>query len=139
VKSNNLRQLDAFAVPAPTLDPIPDSIIFAQPTFQRAFVLACDASGLDDKQISGPLGIDGGQWSRIKNGGANFPMGQYPEFRELVRNDILLKWVNHRCGLETKPLASEIERRLAETQSRLEEKERELATIMKFIKETRLG
>ena len=139
MKSNDLRQVDAFEVPSPTLEPIPDSIIFAQPSFQRAFALACDTSGLDDKQIYGPLGIDKGQWSRIKSGDANFPMEKYPQFRRLVGNDILLKWIANRCGQELRPLASDLERENGRLREELAQAKRERDVIVQFVKESRLG
>jgi hypothetical protein len=139
MKSNDLRQLDAFAVHAPTPGPVSPAIVHAQPDFNASLVLSIAASGRDDKQIYGPLDIDAGQWSRIRSGAAHFPMTKYTPFAQLVGNDIPLQWLAFKRGYELKPLASDLERQNAQLQEELTQARRELAAVVKFVKETRLG
>jgi len=89
---------------------VSDEFVFSRPTLLHAINFAQEISGLEDKQISGELGIDLGQWSRIKSGNAHFPTNKYIAFMRLVSNDIPLKWLAHAMGYELKPLESDLER-----------------------------
>lgn len=136
MKSTNLNQLDAFAIPARAPGPVTDGVIFAQPDFNRALALSQSIAGLEDKEVYGPLKIDPGLWSRISSGSAHFPMHRYPEYRQIVGNDVLLKWIANRCGYELKPLASDLERRLAQAEADLAEERRKNEIIVRFVRET---
>jgi hypothetical protein len=103
----------------------------------RALATATLASGLDDKEIYDPLGIDHAQWSRITTGKANFPMSKYEQFAQLVGNDVLLKWIAHRRGYELKPIASDLERENARLRAEVERRDREYEVLVRFLKETR--
>lgn len=132
------RQMDAFSVQKPIPDPVSPALIFKQSSFVAALRLAISTSGLQDKQISDPLGIDPGQWSRICNGSANFLMDRYSQFRRLVGNDIALQWLANACGFELKPLASDLERENARLKEELAQERRDRETILRFVKEARL-
>jgi hypothetical protein len=134
-EDQGVLQLDAFARPAPTQSNISDAIVFAQPSFGAALVLACAASGLEDKQIYIPLGIDHAQWSRIKSGQAYFPMRKYDEFAELVGNDILLRYVAHRRRYALVPLQTALEEKVAQLEAENAQLRRENEATVRLAKE----
>lgn len=117
--------------------PVSAALIVRQPTMLSALQLSQTVSGLDDKQIYSPLGVDHAQWSRIKTGGANFPVNQLCEFMRLTGNHIPLVWLAHQMGYELRPLLSTLEQQLEAERGARQEAERELAIIKKFMRETR--
>lgn len=138
MKSNDVRQLDAFQVPASVGRPVSGELVQSQPDFSAALMLAIAASGLADKQVYGPLGIDAAQWSRIRSGDAHFPMTRYDAFAQIVGNDIVLEWLAHRRRYELRPLENDKDRRIAELEQALEQERRDRETILRFVKEARL-
>lgn len=137
MKSHSVTQLDAFGPEPPKPAIVSDDIVRAQPSFLAAILLAVTVSGLDDKQIYGPLDINHAQWSRIRGGGANFPVDQLDEFMNIVGNDIPLRWLAFKRGYELKPLRSALERRVLELEAENEQLRRDKNTIVRFVQETR--
>lgn len=114
------RSLPLFpGPPKPEQHEVSDEFIHSRPTLLHALNFAQELSGLEDKQIAGELGIDLGQWSRIKSGNAHFPTNKYVAFMRLVGNDIPLVWLAHAMGYELKPLESDLERENARLRQEL--------------------
>jgi hypothetical protein len=90
-----------------------------------AFTLACNASGLDDKEIYLPLDIDAGHFSRIKKGEAGFPPDKIAPFCALVRNTIYPEWIVYQVGCTMMLVKSEAERRAEAEKARADELARE--------------
>ena len=112
-------------------------VIARRPTFHSAFLLSVEVSELEDKQIYGDLDIDAGQWSRIRGGKAHFPMNKLTEFMDLVGNEICLQWLSFKRGYGLTPLRTSLERQVEELQQKLEERDRDMAAIKRFVRETR--
>jgi len=91
---------------------VPMEMIRRQKTAASAFALACQSSGLEDKEIYGGLGIDAGYFSRIKKGEATLQADLVPVFCELVGNRIYPEWMAYKLGCTLVQIKSEAERRL---------------------------
>jgi hypothetical protein len=103
-------------------------------TFLDAIKLSLSISGLEGKQISGHLGIDPGQWSRVLTGDANFPLKKLMEFMELCGNKIPLIWMAVKCGYTLSPLKSELEMELATVRAEKEELKKKYDTAIEVLK-----
>ena len=90
---------------------MPIEIVHAQKNAEAALSLAVSTSGLDDKEIYIPLGIDPGHWSRIKKGEAGFPPNKMRDFCQLVGNTIYPEWIAYQVGCQLVMIQSEAERR----------------------------
>lgn len=91
----------------PTGQAIPQHLIWAQKSASSAISMACQASGLEDKEIYLSLGIDAGHWSRIRKGEAHFPVEKMGEFCRVVENRVLPEWVAYQVGCGLVMLKSE--------------------------------
>jgi hypothetical protein len=91
---------------------VPLEMIHRQKTGAAAFSLACQSSGLEDKEIYGGLGIDAGYFSRIKKGEATLQTDLIPPFCDLVNNRIYPEWIAYRIGCTLVQIKSEAERLL---------------------------
>lgn len=90
---------------------IPIELIRAKKSSGAAFTLACDASGLDDKEIYLALGIDAGYFSNMKKGKATLQADMVSAFCTVVGNSIYLEWQAYQIGCTLMMLRSEAERR----------------------------
>lgn len=132
-----MRTLDdqselALARPPQQVD-VPVAMIRAKKSSGAAFTLACDASGLDDKEIYLALGIDAGYFSNIKKGKATLQGDLVKDFCKAVGNTIYPEWVAYQVGCGLVMLKSEAERRAEEAEKRArdaEEKLRFLTSVM---------
>lgn len=95
----------------PDASNVSPDLVRRQTSFKAAFVLACQVSGLEAKEIYKPLKIDAGQWSRIANGDAHFPLDKIAEFCESVGNTVLPEWIAFQVGCGLVLLKTEAERR----------------------------
>lgn len=92
--------------------------IHSLPNAAAAFVLACRASGLTDKEIYSHIGIDAGYFSNIKTGKATLQADREAAFCAQVGNRIYPEWRAHRLGCTLVVLQSEAERVAAEERAR---------------------
>lgn len=72
----------------------------------EAFRLACIASGLDDKEIYIPLGIDPGYFTNIKQGRATLKASLEPKFCRIVGNYIYPEWRAYKLGFSLTPISA---------------------------------
>lgn len=91
---------------------VPIEIIRAQKTSGAAFSLACQASGLDDKEIYMSCGIDAGYFSRIKKGDATLQGDVIAKFCEVVGNTIYPEWLAYQVGCTLVMIQTEAERQI---------------------------
>lgn len=91
---------------------VPIDLTRRQKTAAAAFALACQSSGLEDKEIYSGLGIDPGYFSRIKKGEATLQADLVHVFCDLVNNRIYPEWMAFRLGCTLVQIKSEAERRL---------------------------
>lgn len=104
-------------------------LIRAQKTASAAISLACQVSGLDDKEIYLPLGIDPGHWSRIKKGEAGFPPDKTRDLCQLVGNTVYPEWIAYQVGCQLVVIQSEAERRAADAEKRAEDAEAQIELL----------
>jgi hypothetical protein len=98
---------------------VPIEMIRAKKTAGAAFTLACDASGLDDKEIYLTLGIDAGYFSNIKKGKATLQADLITPFCDVVGNRIYPEWMAYQIGCTLVQIKSEAERRLEQALEQL--------------------
>lgn len=91
---------------------VPLEMIRRQKSAASAFALACQSSGLEDKEVYGSLAIDPGYFSRIKKGEATLQAELIPLFCEVVANRIYPEWVAYQLGCTLVQIKSEAERQL---------------------------
>lgn len=99
---------------------VPIEMIRAKRTAAAAFTLACDASGLDDKEIYLALDIDAGYFSNIKKGKATLQADKVQSFCAIVGNNILIEWMAYQVGCQLVRIESETERLLREAHDQIE-------------------
>ena len=97
------------------------NLIHAQKTAAAAVSLACQVSGLDDKEIYMSLNIDAAQFSRIKKGDSNFPADKIAAFCKVVGNNVYPEWIAFQIGCGLVMLKSEAERLADEYRTELKE------------------
>lgn len=108
------------------------AVIARQPNKTAAINLCIQLSGLEDKEIYMALGIDAGQFSRIKKGDAYLPDNKESAFMRICGNDAPLAWAAQREGYRLVPLMSEIEAQNAELRAQIAERDQKLKTITEF-------
>lgn len=91
---------------------VPIEMIRAKRTAAAAFTLACDVSGLDDKEIYLQLDIDAGYFSNIKKGKATLQADIVNTFCAIVENNIYVEWLAYQVGCQLVQIESETERLL---------------------------
>jgi hypothetical protein len=92
--------------------PVPIEMVRAQKNAGAAFSLACNVSGLEDKEIYLPLSIDAGYFSNIKKGKATLQADLITSFCDLVGNRIYPEWMAWSVGCTLVQIQSESERLL---------------------------
>jgi hypothetical protein len=110
---------------------MPIEIIRSKRTAGAAFTLACDASGLEDKEIAMAFSapIDAGTFSKMKKGMATLNADLLREFCQIVENTIYAEWLAYQLGCTLVMIQTEAERRAEEATSALE-KEREKNSLL---------
>lgn len=103
---------------------MPIEMIRAKRSKGAAFTFACDASGLEDKEIAMSLNIDAGTFSKMKKGMATLDADVIREFSKVVGNTIYSEWLAYQVGCTLVMIQSEAERLAQEVKVELE-KERE--------------
>lgn len=122
------EQAELALARSPNRAQMPIEMIRAKRTAAAAFTLACDASGLEDKEIYLALGIDAGYFSNIKKGKATLQADLVAKFCEVVGNSIYVEWQAYQLGCTLVVIKSESERRAeaAEVRARAAEAENRL-------------
>lgn len=91
---------------------VPMEIVRRQKSGAAAFCLACQSSGLEDKEIYGALSIDAGYFTRIKKGEATLQADLVAPFCDLVGNRIYPEWHAYQVGCTLVQIKSDAERQL---------------------------
>lgn len=105
-------------------------MIYRQKSAAAAFALACQSSGLEDKEIYLSLGIDAGYFSRIKAGTATLQADHVAQFCAIVGNTIYLEWQAYQLGCTLVQIKSEAERRVEAAEKRAVEAELKVRVLM---------
>jgi hypothetical protein len=134
VASNKLSRVDGQAeLPLVTIaDPntVPVEMIQRQKTAAAAFALACQSSGLEDKEVYMSLGIDAGYFSRIKAGTATLQADTLAQFCQVVGNTIYLEWQAFQVGCTLVQIETESERRAKAAEKRAEAAELKVKVLL---------
>jgi hypothetical protein len=120
------------ATTKPSMQVSPD-IVHLQKSSSAAFTLACNASGLEDKEIYLALGIDAGYFSNIKKGKATLQFDLIHKFCELVDNKILPEWIASTLGCTLVMTETEGERRAKIAEDRYKASETENQLMRKLL------
>lgn len=137
VKSNKLfsvehqRELELFRQPEP--NNVPSEIVRKKPHSGAAFTLACDSSGLADKQIYDFVGIDAGTFSKIKGGTATLQAEDWQKFCYAVNNRIYPEWCAHQIGCTLVEIQSEAERRADAYKAQAEKAELKVKVLLEAL------
>jgi hypothetical protein len=115
---------------------IEKDLVLRQPNKLAALNLCIQLSGLEDKEIYGALGIDAGQWTRIKKGDAHFPDNKESELMRICGNIAPLIWAAAHEGYQLVPMMSELEAQVAELRQQIAEKDQKIETITEFMRQT---
>lgn len=97
---------------------IPIELIRSKKTAAAAITLACDSSGLDDKEIYLALEIDAGYFSNIKKGKATLQADLLRDFCKVVGNTVYPEWLAYQVGCTLVMIKTEAERRAEEAENR---------------------
>ncbi len=112
---------------------IPIEMIRAKKTAGSAITLACDTSGLEDKEIFMPLGIDKGYFSNIKSGNATLQADLIHNFCQVVGNRIYPEWLAYQVGCTLVEIETETQRLLRIEQEKRKEAEKENELLRKLL------
>ncbi len=109
---------------------MPIELVRRQKTGAAAFALACQSSGLEDKEIYLAIGVDAGYFSRIKAGTATLQADLVPFFCDVVGNRIYPEWQAFQVGCTLVQIQSEAERRADAAERRAAEAELKVRVLM---------
>jgi len=118
---------------APQNISVPIELIRNRKNKGAAFTLACDASGLDDKEIYMALDMDKAQFSRIKSGTANLDDDLLTKFCDVVGNRIYPEWQAWQVGCTLVMVKTEAERRAEVAEQRANAAEARAALLMEIL------
>lgn len=108
----------------------------ACPNEVAAIDLACRCSGLEEKAIASEMGMDEGNWSKLRRGQRGFMPGMRIHFMKVVGNQILREWEEERLGYDSTSLRvhrSELEQQLEAERAEKAEVERENAILRRLL------
>lgn len=116
-------QLELLAPSRPT-SPVDKAYLMSLSSLRRAIRYSMSLSDLEPKEVYEPLGIDKATWSRIENGGMDFPASKLKRFGKITQNHAALMWLAHDDGFDLRPYKSEL-------QAQLEQERAEKAELRK--------
>lgn len=104
--SKNRKQLELLVGRAqPHVEEVTPQLIRLiknKPTLLAAWNFSAQFSGLEDKQIYGPLEIDASHWTKITKGTASPPADErFVKFMEITGNHFPLIWLAEACGYDS--------------------------------------
>lgn len=116
---------------------VPVELIRAKRTAGAAFSLACDCSGLEDKEIYMALDLDAGTFSRIRKGTNTLAGDLVARFCDVVGNRIYVEWLAYQIGCGLVMLKSEAERRAEGFEQALKEERIKTAALIEALRASR--
>lgn len=97
-----------------------------------AIDLSIRCSGLLDKQIADAIGMDEGNWNKVKRGQRGFMPGGRLKFMRAVGNQILREWEEEALGLDSKSIRvhrSELEEQIEDRDRKIADHERTISVL----------
>lgn len=131
------RQVELALTRAANPVDVPVELIRAKRSAGAAFGLACDASGLDDKEIYMALELDAGTFSRMRKGTNTLAGDLVAKFCEVVGNKIYVEWMAYQLGCGLVMLKSEAERRAEMLDAQLREERLKTQTLLEALRQSR--
>lgn len=116
---------------------VSDEVVAGRATMLDAVRLCIELAPVADNVICEELGIDAGQWSRIKSGSAHFPTNKYLELMEACGNEVPLRWLAYQRGYGLVRLKSEVEIENERLKAELQEERRKNETITEFMRQVK--
>jgi len=111
----------------------PIEMVRRQHSAGAAFCLACQTSGLEDKEIHLSIKVDAGTFSRIKKGEATLQADKIAEFCRVVGNTIYPEWLAYQVGCTLTLIKSEAERQRDEAERRAKEAEAQVTMLKSLL------
>lgn len=108
---------------------IPIELVRKQQTAGAAISLACQSSGLEDKEIYLACGIDAGTFSRIKKNEATLQAEKISAFCQTVGNTIYSEWLAFQVVCNLVMIKSEAERQRDAERDRAEKAEAQVELL----------
>lgn len=113
--------------------PLDLSILYSRTTFHGALLYVIECGNFEkDKQLYQPLGIDAGNWTRIKQGEMSFPQEKEEALQALCGNDGLVLWRAHRAGKGVYDLQEAKDKRIAELEAKNAQLQSDLDTLKRY-------
>lgn len=100
-----------LALPKPPVK-LDDSVVQSPKDLLRAFVIAADLGGLEDKQAAAAAGMDPSTWSQFKAGDRGIKPKELNAYLDQCGNELPLAYWAFTRGYVLLPRESEYERRL---------------------------
>lgn len=131
---NGVEQLELIegGKPLHAEQPVAPDVVYRQPDMLSAIRMAVQVSGLDEKQVYLPLGVDKATWSKILSGQFNFPTNKYEQFMAVVGNQIPLVWLAYRCGYGLHRIEDAKDKTIREQGDEIATLKREIETLVKY-------
>jgi hypothetical protein len=138
MSSKLLHQMELLsAKPQPHVEEISISMIRRRPTFLRAWHLAQEISGLEDKKICDMLKIDGSHWTKMKKGRASPPAdARFTQYMDVVQNEVPLIWLAEARGYDWTTIRkhrSDVERKNADLEKDNADLRAELKRVVGYL------
>ncbi len=113
--------------------PLDEKTLFAKPTYKAAFLYVLSLANVQyDKEIYEELGIDAGNWTRVKNGTVPLSFEQERRLEQFCGNDGLTKWRAYRAGKGVYDLQEAKDKRISELEAENSRLQSELDTLIKY-------
>lgn len=137
MRSKNLNSVDHPELPLARkadLVEVPLDLVVKQHSLSAAIALCVQVSGLEEKEVYLPLGIDAGHWTRIMKGDAHFPVNKLNDLMDLCGNEAPLMWMANSRGYGLVILKTEAERRAEAAERALEEERSKVRLLTDLLK-----
>jgi hypothetical protein len=119
----------------PRRRPIPLDIptIQGKPNYEKAleYVITC-GNFENEKELYMQLGINSGNWTKVKQGKYALPWRTEKRLEELCGNNGLTIWRAFQWGCELRELKSTQEKRIADLEAAIAERDKHIAIITEF-------
>jgi hypothetical protein len=112
---------------------VPIELIRSRKNKGAAFTLACDVSGLEDKEICAGLDMDKAVLSRMKSGSVTLDADQVATFCAVVGNTVYPEWLAYQVGCTLVMVKSEAERRAEAAEARATAAEHKAALLVELL------
>lgn len=113
--------------------PLDQKTLLSKPTYSAAFMYVLSLGNFEyEKQVYEDLGIDAGNWTRLKQGKLNLSFEQEKKFEELCGNSGLTIWRAFRAGKGVYDLQEAKDKRIADLERENAELKRDIETLQKY-------